>query len=301
MHSLIFVECCVVTDTSPLLPFLYPSPFLLFPCPSLSPLPSPTPLPPSSFPPSPSMPFLFTDITGDFSDALRTHLPLTTLFTDDQLHSAVSGLIQNFVDNIIITQELAYNTSAFVQNTTNRLVDLAAESFAPESMTQQMCITSFIRQRINQMALSLVDRDLEQIRRGVTTAVRILMFLHNYNLTLGNFQPLQRCQQRLVELSFCSRCTRHIPPLCSNTCGALIRACYSPFIDGLRGEFDNLWSVTRQVFRVTNNTLMQLFSEENLLVMFNPINVRPVMITFMHEFLLPYYSEKFHMTCVQKF
>lgn len=264
----------------------------------LSPLPSPTPLPPSSFPPSPSTSFLFADFTGDFSDAFRTHLPLTTLFPDDQLNSAVSDLIQNFVDNIIITQGLAYNISAFVQNITNRLVDLAAESFAPESMTQQMCITSFIQQRINQMAFSLVDRDLEQIRRGVTTAVRILMFLRNYNLTLGNFQPLQRCQQRLVELSFCSRCTRRIPPLCSNTCGALIRACYSSFVDGLRGEFDNLWSVTRQVFRVTNNTLMQLFNEENPLVMFNPINVRPVMITFMHESLLPY-SEKFHMTCVK--
>ena len=179
----------------------------------------------------------------------------------------------------MITRGLAYNISAFVQNITDRLLDLAAENFAPGSMTQQTCITSFIRQRINQTALRLVDRDLEQIRRGVTTAVRILTFLQNYNLTLGNFQPLQRCQQRLVELSFCSRCTRHIPPLCSNTCGALIRACYSPFTDGLRGEFDNLWSIARQVVRATNNTLMQIFSEENPIVMFNPLTVRPVMIT----------------------
>jgi hypothetical protein len=234
------------------------------------------------------MPLLFADFTGDFSDAFRTHLPLTTLFPDSQLRSAVSGLIQNFVDNMMITQGLAYNVSAFVQNITNHLVDLAAEIFAPGSMTQQTCITSFIRQRINQTALSLVGRHLEQIRRGVTTTARILTFLHNFNLTLGNFQPLQHCQQRLVELSFCSRCMRRIPPLCSNTCGALIRACYSPFVDGLRGEFDNLWSVTRHVVRATNNTLMQLFSEENPLVMFNLLTVRPVMIIFMHESVLLY-------------
>ena len=242
---------------------------------------------------------LFADFTGDFSDAFRTHLPLTTLFPDDQLHSAVSNLIQNFVDNIIITQGLAYNVSAFIQNITNRLVDLAAETFAPGSMTQQMCITNFIWQRINQTALSLVGRHLEQIRRGVTTAVRILTFLHNYNLTLGNFQPLQHCQQRLVELSFCSRCTHRIPPLCSNTCGALIQACYSPFVDGLRGEFDNLWSITLNVVRATNNTLMQLFSEENPLIMFSLLTVRPVMIAFIRESVLPY-SSKFHVICVQQ-
>ena len=274
---------------STLLPF-YSSPVHPSPLSHLSPLL----LPPSP----PSTPLLFADFAGDFSDAFRTHLPLTTLFPDDQLHSAVSGLIQNFVDNIMITQGLTYNISAFIQNITNRLVDLAAESFAPGSMTQRTCITSFIWQRINQTALSLVDRDLEQIRRGVTTAVRILMFLHNYNLTLGNFQPLQRCQQRLVELSFCSRCTHRIPPLCSNTCGALIRACYSPFIDGLRGEFDNLWSVTRQVVRATNNTLMQLFSDENPLVMFNLLTVRPIVITFMHESVF-LYNGKFHVTCVR--
>lgn len=146
-----------------------------------------------------------------------------------------------------------------------------------------MCITNFIQQRINQTALSLVGRGLGQIRRGVTTIVRILTFLQNYRLTLGNFQPLQRCQERLVELSFCSRCTRRIPPLCSNTCGSLIRACYSPVIDGLRGEFDNLWNVAREVVRATNNTLVQLFSEENPIIMFNLLSVRLVLITFMHE------------------
>lgn len=216
----------------------------------------------------------YTDFTGEFSDAFRTHLPLTTLFPSEQLHSAVSGLIQNFIDNIIITQGMTYNISSLVQNVTNHLLDLAAETFAPENVVQQTCITSFIQQRMNRTALTLVNNDLEQIRRGITTTVRIHLFLQNYILSLAqSFQPLQQCQQKLIELSFCSRCTQLISPLCSNTCGALVQACYSPIIDGLRGEFDNLWTVTRQVVRATNNTLIQLFSEEKHLIKFSLLTV----------------------------
>ena len=245
-----------------------------------SPPPPPPPPVPSS-PVSPSLhPPLLTDFTGDFGDAFRTSLPLASSFSDQQLRSAVTDLIQTFQSNIMITGQ-SYNISAFIQNVTDRLLTLAAQMLAPANTTQQMCVVNLIRQRINQTAANLVGRGLAQIRRGVTSAVRILTFLRNFNLTLGNFQPLQRCRDRLVQLSFCSRCTGRIPPLCSNTCGALIRACYSPFVDGLRGEFDNLWNVTRQVVRATNITLMQIFSEESPIVMFNPTTVRPV---FMNQY-----------------
>ena len=111
----------------------------------------------------------------------------------------------------------SYNISAFVQNVTDRLLTLAAQMLAPANTTQQMCVVNLIRQRINQTAVDLVGRGLAQIRRGVTSAVRILAFLRNFNLTLGNFQPLQRCRDRLVQLSFCSRCTGRIPPLSAAT------------------------------------------------------------------------------------
>ena len=161
----------------------------------------------------------------------------------------------------------------FLTNVTQRLEQLAAGALGGGNMTRETCIINFIRQRVNQTVVDLVVNTLEQIRRGVSSASRIRDFLQNLNRTLANFQPLQQCSERLVELSFCSRCTRNIPPLCSNTCGALVRACYSPFLAGLRGEFDNLWNVTRQVIRVTNNTLMQLFALEGQVFEFNLLSL----------------------------
>ena len=155
-----------------------------------------------------------------------------------------------------------FNVSDFLTSVTQRLEQLAAGALGGGNMTRQACIINFIRQRVNQTVVDSVLNTLGQIRRGVSSASRIRDFLQNFNQTLANFRPLRQCWERLVELSFCSRCTRNIPPLCSNTCGALVRACYSPFLAGLRGEFNNLWNVTRQVVRATNNTLMQLFALE---------------------------------------
>ena len=155
-----------------------------------------------------------------------------------------------------------FNVSGFLTSVTQRLEQLAAGALGGGNMTRQACIINFIRQRVNQTVVDSVLNTLGQIRRGVSSASRIRDFLQNFNQTLANFRPLRQCWERLVQLSFCSRCTRNIPPLCSNTCGALVRACYSPFLAGLRGEFNNLWNVTRQVVRATNNTLMQLFALE---------------------------------------
>ena len=246
-------------------PFLFP--LLPLPCPFLFPL---LPLRP-----------LFADFAGDFVNSFRNSLPLVSFLPPDQLRNALDTLIENFDGNIMITGQ-SYNISAFLQNVTDRLLTLATQRLDSGDTTRQMCVANFIRQRINQTAVDLVGRGLAQIRRGVTSAVRILTFLRNFNLTLGNFQPLQRCRDRLVQLSFCSRCTGRIPPLCSNTCGALIRACYSPFVDGLRGEFDNLWDVTRQVVHATNTTLMQIFSEENPIIMLDLTTVRPVLSSLEH-------------------
>ena len=172
------------------------------------------------------------------------------------------SLVQGFENNIQIVRGRGstFNVSGLIANITQRLETLAGSLLGGTNTTRQMCVINVLRQHINLTAINQVVRGLGQIRQGVTTAARIFGFLQNFNRTVGNFQPLRQCWERLVQLSFCSRCTRNIAPLCSNTCGALVRACYSPFVAGLRGEFNNLWNVTRQVVRATNNTLMQLFN-----------------------------------------
>ena len=197
--------------------------------------------------------------------------------------------LQGFQNNIQIVRGSRFNVSELVANITNRLESLAGRLLGGTNTTRQMCVINVLRQHVNLTAINLVVRGLGQIRNGVSTAFRIYNFLQDYNRTLGNFQPLQECWERLVQLSFCSRCTRNIPPLCSNTCGALVRACYSPFLAGLRGEFNNLWNVTRQVVRVTNNTLMQLFALERQVFEFNFLT-----LVCVYTFINPY-------TCLVRF
>ena len=212
---------------------------------------------------------LSTDFTQDFTNQFLAGLPLSSFITG-QVRTQLLNLLQTFRTNIqIMRGGSTFDVTDFLTNVTQRLEQLAAGALGGRNMTRETCIINFIRQRVNQTVVNLVANTLGQVRRGVSSASRIRDFLQNFNRTLANFQPLRQCSERLVELSFCSRCTHNIPPLCSNTCGALVRACYSPFLAGLRGEFDNLWNVTRQVIRVTNNTLMQLFALEGQVFEFN--------------------------------
>ena len=217
--------------------------------------------------------FSITDFTSDFTDQFLENLrqPLSRFISSEELRMQLLNLIQGFENNIQIVRGggSAFNVTGLVANITQRLETLAGRLLGGTNTTRQMCVINVIRQHVNLTAINQVARGLEQIRQGVSAAFRIYNFLQNYNQTVGNFRPLRQCWERLVQLSFCSRCTRNIPPLCSNTCGALVRACYSPFVAGLRGEFNNLWNVTRQVVRATNNTLVQLFNLERQVFQLN--------------------------------
>ena len=227
--------------------------------------------------PLPLSAFSVTDFRNDFIDQFLDSLrePLSRFITSGQLRMQVLSLVQGFENNIQIVRGRGstFNVSELIANITQRLETLAGRLLGGTNTTRQMCVINVLRQHVNLTAINRVGRGLEQIRQGVTTASRIYGFLQNFNQTVGNFRPLRQCWERLVQLSFCSRCTRNIPPLCSNTCGALVRACYSPFLAGLRGEFNNLWNVTRQVVRATNNTLMQLFNLERQVFEFNLLSL----------------------------
>lgn len=212
-------------------------------------------------------------------------MPLSSFITG-QLRTQLLRLIQNFRSNIQIVRGSTFNVSGFLTNITQRLEQLAAGALGGGNTTRETCIINFVRQRVNQTVVNLIDDTLEQIRRGISVTSRIRSFLQNYNQTVGNFRPLRQCWERLVQLSFCSRCTRNTPPLCSNTCGALVRACYSPFVAGLRGEFNNLWNVTRQVVRATNNTLMQLFNLERQVFEFDLLSL-VCAHTFINQYTCP--------------
>ncbi len=98
---------------------------------------------------------------------------------------------------------------------------------------------------------------VEQIRRIRTTLDKLTNFSEEINSTLGGFQPLSVCVDRLVELADCDSCI--VPRvLCSNWCGALARACYSPFYDTFNDQFRRFWPIVRRTFNLLPGLLGRL-------------------------------------------
>ncbi len=111
---------------------------------------------------------------------------------------------------------------------------------------------------------------VEQIRRIRTTLDKLTDFLEGFNSTLGGFQPLSVCVDRLVELADCDSCI--VPRvLCSNWCGALARACYSPFYDTFNDQFRRFWPIVRETFDLLPGLLARL-NENRRVIDINPEN-----------------------------
>ena len=168
--------------------------------------------------------------------------------------------IDNFLSNINTanaTQVIMMISSAFGTSTAGEL--------SGGDQTKVACIRDIVMNSINQTDVALLVRGLNTVQRAVTTLDKIASFLYRYRMTTEFMFP-SNCIRRFVELNFCQRCTRRVPPLCSNTCGALFRGCLSPYYTVLSNQFDLLWNVSRQVLRVSNNTLQNLFTNERDLI-----------------------------------
>ena len=129
------------------------------------------------------------------------------------------------------------------------------------STSARTCVLNALQNSLNQTDIQLVIRTIEDIRRAFTVLQRSANFFQQYVEGL-QFRFPRNCVRRFVELNFCARCTQKIPPLCSNTCGALVRGCLSAYYSALSRQFDILWDVSRQVVMITNSTLQALFFDE---------------------------------------
>lgn len=177
-----------------------------------------------------------------------------------------------------------------VGNFLRRFVDRFEDTALVRTTAIRDCIQRVINSSINMTNMQDVSEDIEQLRRSLSSGLRLLNFLENFAEDLGGFQPLQQCVTTLVRLNYCSRCVRRTPPLCRNVCGALTRGCYSPFVTGLRAQFENLWNVTRQIVALTRFALRRLGRRRGILDVDRPTLVSQtianqivVLATYMHR------------------
>ncbi len=203
---------------------------------------------------------------------VRSSIPGEMLIQDHiaEVTSALNTIL-NRANFAISSQNPEFNTTQVFVNIIDR-IGMALNESSFLSSSQAACIANHIQRSINRTSILALGRSLEAIRRSFTAITRIVRFLLNFNTDLDEFNEEsfpKECVQRAIEVSFCGRCKARIPPLCRNTCGALVRGCFAGFYSGLEGEFNNLWNVVGQVIRTVDANIREIFFQEGRFINLN--------------------------------
>lgn len=203
--------------------------------------------------------FFSKDFDEDFPEVLLEQLP-GALFvnTSDPM---LAELLQALTENFEIKVGDSFNARRFLNSLIDTFLELLVRRIT-SSPSGRPCIRRIIMSEINQDAVDIIADKLEDIRRAITTLLRIGSFLERERRRLRNATPLEQCIDAFVDLAFCSRCIQRTPPLCLNTCNALIRGCYSPYYTALNQKYDRLWRVVRNVLTFVNSTVQDIFDRK---------------------------------------
>ena len=175
------------------------------------------------------------DFLTPFANTLKSHLVINDDEDDDpegqQTGFTVAGYMQNLLD---ATTELTINT-------------LLAPRVMNFNTDQRVCVTKELNAQINATQQNLIVFNLTQIRKSLTSIVRIKRWFNNtFRNDLANFEPLNTCVNEFITLR-CESCRREIPDTCRDVCNAVIYGCFAPFQIGLEEQFNILWNVTNQL------------------------------------------------------
>ena len=209
---------------------------------------------------------MYTDFNTNFREGWRLSFPNPggLLNQSSLLPEIYNGIVTEFLDNRIISDTTRnFNSSRFIQNIVVAITNSVGNDISRGvNDNLKTCTVQHLNNSVNNTAYFNMVSQIETLRRGVTSFRNFEEFFTNFTQNTNDyFKFPSNCVNRLVSISFCGRCKEKIPPLCSNTCGALIRGCYSPYYDVLPNQFDILWNVSRQVLEVVNSTTHGLFAE----------------------------------------
>ena len=221
-----------------------------------------------------------------YSTFMHTSSPVMDNFTAELLASATlsvlhpnqTQLLAKYVmqmnRNIVIQPHSTFNVSTYIRNYLTE-VQIAASWIATSDQADWDCIRRVLTPRFNKTRLSLIIQQYSTIRLCVSTLDRVCQFLRNF--AQRNFTIPSKCADSFIGL-YCVRCRESsVQLLCRNVCGALVKACYSPFYTGLNEQFEVLWNVSRQVLTITNSTVNALagqsggFGTEPIDVLVSPV------------------------------
>lgn len=217
------------------------------------------------------MPMLYNFVHADFNTTFRmrwidffpnpSHLIISTV-TTPRLQEIYDRIVPDLINSLIInnTSQRYFNASRFVQMIVEAITHGAGNAVSNGmNETLRLCTIQHLNNSLSNTTYYRMAQQLETIQR-CTISLRNIEWFLKYDIQSTNLTFPSNCIDRLVSINFCGRCENEIPPLCSNTCGALIRGCYSPYHDALRIQFNILWNVSIQVLEVLNTNLHGLFA-----------------------------------------
>ena len=215
------------------------------------------------------MPMLYNFVHADFNTTFRRrwvdffpnpgHLINSTT---EHLHEIYDPIVLDLINSLIIsdTSRSYFNVSRFAQMIVEAVTHGAGNAVSNGmNETLRLCTIQHLKNSISNTIYYRMVRQLETMQRCMISLGNIEWFL-KYGIQNTDFRFPSNCIDRLVYINFCGRCENEIPPLCSNTCGALIRGCYSPYHDALLNQFDIIWNVSIQLLEVLNTDLHDLFT-----------------------------------------
>ena len=228
-------------------------------------------------------PLWYTDFKEDFTENLLLNLPFSDRL--DHTNPLIRNILRFLADNFEIEDidNDDFDVRNFIESLLDAVVDSTARNFGQTVSTVQ-CITRVIRSLVNRNAVGAITSQLQQIRRAITALMEISRFLEQQRDRLQNAQLLEECVATLVNIAFCSRCTRKTPPMCFSTCNALLRGCYSPYYTALNGQYLPLWTEVRRIVELANDTVEDILSGEGALL--DTSNVVSIIISEVQTILI---------------
>ena len=223
---------------------------------------------------------MHTDFTEYFPEILLRNLPFSDVF--DRSDPLIIRILRNLIDNLEIgdddddeegsgeeeeeeeedsDDEDDFNVRDFVEDLLGGVAESLGRDFTGRGDVP--CVARVFRRLLNSDVIGRIASQLQQVRRAITALMRVRRFLRVQRNRLDGVNVIEQCVTRLIELSYCQRCTQRTPPLCFRTCNALARACYSPYFTVLNRQYTELWERVQRIVETLNGTLRNLYDEED--------------------------------------
>ncbi len=172
----------------------------------------------------------------------------------------IAAVFEVLGTNLEIGSDDQFDVQVFIDGVIDALATIAANLITDDTM----CAKGVIDTHVNrETAVPLMVDAITSYREAITTLDKIKFFLEEYAENLSaTFDPesLEVFVDEIIERSFCSRCTITTQPMCTNVCGAVVRAAYSPFYTELRDQFNLLFSVARDDVEIIEGVITTFLS-----------------------------------------